>query len=403
MSKLIPCKGRSVLLFILFSTIVLFYCSATLFMPAAPIVTVKIAGSQFFAGLPGAIFLLAGAASAPVAAKRMNKHGRLNILRIALSLGILGATTCYFGDKFVSLLILLMGFTLLGVSGAVIILSRVMITEMFALAEQPKVMGYVFLGAVVGGILGPIVGYLSTEFTFERSILAWTVSAVLFTLALVLSFIPKRDSRAIASDLTDCIRTTAKTASISNTNDVRSIFYVIMIGALGHALMVSMMSIIGTIMKLKGIEFSLIFLGMGLHFIGMFGTMPISARIYTNFGFEKTLYAALVIYFACFFGLMFANVATHFIVCLVLLGAGWSLCFLSATMMISSMCSMDQKVNYMAKNDLYSALSGAILTVVAGLLLQQLGQQGVAALMLLFLPIIFIGIIFVSRKSEVKV
>jgi MFS family permease len=369
-------------------------------MPVAPIVAIQLASDKAVSGLPGAIFLLVGALSALWAGKLMEQYGRLNILRVAIFIGALGALVCYIGEVSQMMIVFLLGLALLGFSSAVIVLSRVMIIEIFPMTEQSKVMGYVFSGAVLGGIIGPFIGFLSTSVDFERSLVAWLSSCILFVLALIISLIPKKDSMEVAKYLKNENTAGTKIETPLAESNRAIIFLGIIAGATGHGLMVALMSICGAIMKEKGIDLSIIYLAMGLHFISMFGFMPLVARLYNKIGFQRTVFIAFVIYLLCFMLFGISSSAVHYVMVLMLLGIGWAMCFLSSTMLISSHASPKEKIKYIARNDFFSALTGASITIMSGFILKEGGQEFLALFLVMFLPIIFFSVIMSGRREE---
>lgn len=383
--------------------VVIFYSAATIFMSLSPMVIVNILGDHKYSGLPGAIFLIVGALVTPFAVRGIEKYGATFTLRVALLTGISGALFAYIGHSQHSSVYLLVGLGLMGATGAVVVLSRAVVTEILPPKKQANAMATIMLGAVAGGLLSPIF-YKLTSHSHASIELSWLYVAMFF--ALGLTFLTKsmalKIKKAKEEILLERTQQSERIVTKQTMPNKGLSTFVLLIGVLGHAVMLSIMSISGHVMHDSQIEISLIYYAMGIHFVGMFGSMPVAAFLYRNLRFKRSIFISLFLYIITIYLYSQSHLAISFFFSLWLLGAAWSICFLSVSLKLSEVSIVENRIRIIARHDILASLMGILLTLVSGVTYTENGKEGLLFLILLILLTMLTLITIYSIRERIK-
>jgi len=362
--------------------VTMYYCAAVMFTALAPIIIVKISGNPKLVGLPASVFLLAGALVAYPAGKYMDKLGRMNIVRFGFFLGIIGNLIIRFSIFTNSLIMNVIGLTVLGIAGGIIMLIRLAAIDMFEKSKQGKAMGVTLVGAVVGGILGPFVFSILSNVNKlgEVNQIPWLIGAGIMLVGLLGSLIVYPDPLKIAKELNKNRTATPKKSDLNQSSEnpifrIKGLLRVIFLGACCHAVMVAIMSMCGFMMSHSGHAHSSIYLAIGIHFVGMFGLMILVGSLTDKMGYNSAFFTGVIIILASIVGLPFINSVISFSIVMFLLGVGWSFTFVSTTVRISMLVPIEYKGRAMGFHDVLASLLGAGLSFSGGIVLGTLGRQ----------------------------
>lgn len=382
------------ILLTLVAIVAFFYSSAIIFMSLSPIIVVEIFSNDKYSGLPGAIFLIAGAISTPLAVHGIRKYGTIAILKIAFLIGILGSFFAYIGHIQSNFIYFLMGLALMGVTGAVVMLSRTLATEVFPIEKQANAMSIIMFGAVVGGLLSPLFYKITSQgmISIEYS---WLYVAFFFSFGFFIL------TKKVSSNVNES-KKLLRNVDFNNTHtfNKKLVSMIVLLGALSHATMLSIMSISGHVMNHGNIEVSAIYYAMGIHFIGMFGSMPVSGFLYKRLRFKRSIYLSIILYILSIYFYNKAYREVHYFFALWLLGTAWSVCFLSVSMKLSEISALKNKIKIIAQHDILASILGVIFTLVIGVIYINFSQ--IELLYILLIPISLMGILIITYVTYFK-
>lgn len=387
--------------------VTMYYCGAVMFTALAPIIIVKISNNPKLVGLPASIFLLAGALAAYPAGKFMDNIGRMNIIRFGFFLGIIGNLIIRFSIPSSSLILNIIGLTVLGIAGGIIMLIRLAAIDMFEKSKQGKAMGVTLVGAVIGGILGPFIFSMLSNVNKlgEVNQIPWLIGAGIMLIGLLGSLIVYPDPLKIAKTLKKSETSNHKKLNASNQNNENPIFRikgllsVVFLGACCHAIMVAIMSMCGFMMSHSGHAHSSIYLAIGIHFVGMFGLMILVGFLTDKMGYNLSFITGAIIILASVIGLPFISSVISYSIDMFLLGVGWSFTFVATTVRISTLVPIEYKGRAMGFHDVLASLLGAGLSFSGGIILGSMGRQSLmisGSAIMIFLLMLF----FVNQKAQ---
>ncbi|HEX2697780.1 MAG TPA: MFS transporter, partial [Anaerolineales bacterium] len=160
------------------------------------IVGAKLAGSPSFAGVPTAIYLLAGAFSAFGWGFVNDALGRRTGLVMGLLIGALGSGVAFFAISQESLVIFMAGMVLMGIANAAVQLGRYAAAEVNLPQARGRAISNVVLGGTIGSVVGPFVagpaGKFFLPFAGDELAGAYAVSLVLFAIGALIVFLGLR-------------------------------------------------------------------------------------------------------------------------------------------------------------------------------------------------------------------
>src|SRR5688572_24536304 len=180
------------------------------FIAAATITSIvgaELSHDPNWAGVPTAVYLLAGAFSAFIWGYVMDAIGRRGGLTLGLALGVVGSAFAVYAIMLSSFAWFLLGMVFMGVANAAVTLGR------FAAAEvnPPDARGRAISNVVIGGTFGAVFGpnLIGPAGEWVRPILgnelagAFVVSLILFAVGMVVVFFglrpdPREVGRAVA-------------------------------------------------------------------------------------------------------------------------------------------------------------------------------------------------------------
>src|SRR5690349_11322318 len=162
-----------------------FIAAATL----TSIVGAKLSHHANWAGVPTAIYLLAGAFSAFAWGYVMDAIGRRDALTLGLFIGVIGSAFAVFAIARASFAWFLVGMIFMGIANAAVQLGRFVAAEVNPPQARGRAISNVVIGGTFGAILGPIVvgpsGVWIKRFTGDELAGAYAISLILFALGMI--------------------------------------------------------------------------------------------------------------------------------------------------------------------------------------------------------------------------
>jgi MFS family permease len=350
---------------------------------------VLVTGFESLLGLGPAIYLAAAALSALPAGQAMDRYGRIPVIAAGFLLGSVGCVVTAAGTHWDLGAAVILGFVLIGVSGAVTLLIRTAAGDLYPPEHRARGISLVLFGAVFGAILGPAVfGPLFADKDVEADTLTvpWLAAGGLSLVALALVLFVRPDPKVIGERLSRGARALeaepAATPAAAPLSEIvrRPGVVIAMIAALASfGVMVSVMNLTGYVVvdhhhHSQGSVFPII----GAHVLGMYALVLVIGTLIDQIGRIRALAGGLVIMAASCAGLLFFDGVFAIGVLLFGLGLGWNVSFVSATAQLADATSPVERGKLLGLNDLLAGLLGASLALIGGVALDTLGVAALA-------------------------
>lgn len=373
------------------------------------IVGKELSQNSSWAGVPTAVYLLAGAFSAFLWGYVFDALGRRGGLTSGLITGVVGAGVTFYSIAIHSFSFFLAGMVLMGIANAAVQLGRFAAAEVNKPEHRGRAISNVVIGGTVGSIIGPFVagpaGGIVRSWGVDELAGAYLFSAVLFAIGAVVVFIGLRpDPREIGLQVAEQFPET-ETAS----GQVRGVFQILSQPAarvavismvLGQMVMVLVMVI--TSLHMHGHHHGLTDISavISSHTFGMYAFSIISGRLADRWGRGAVILtgsATLVV--ACLAATISPDVLPLG-VALFLLGLGWNFCFVGGSTLLADQLSPQERARTQGFNDLLVGLASAFGSLESGFIFASLGYNTMAyisaAVALIPLLVVFL---WMSRKT----
>lgn len=391
------------------ATAVIFGCAAlgTTGLFAAfslgPIIAVQITGSDGSAGIPGAASVLGVAVGSFFLSALMARRGRGFGLATGYAFGILGATLVVVAIERSSFPLVLAGMSLIGLAHASNQLARFAAADLQPPATRAVVLSWIVWAGTIGAILGP--GSLELLKGPTRSLGLDPIAggfvggAVLFAVALVACLVGLRGSslRALTEEDTTAGANEPKPAILPMMR-LPHARLALVVAVAAQVSMVAVMTMTPLHIRHSGVGLGSVGLVMSSHFVGMFGLAPIAGKLNARFGTIPVMIAG---------GLFLAvasvaaaatpmGSASLLMFPLLILGIGWSLCFVAASTLLARDLSYSERARLQGSVDGIVWASSAMASIGSGAVL---ASAGFARLCLLgaVLSLLAIGFAWLQR------
>jgi MFS family permease len=352
---------------------------------------VLVTGIESLLGLGPAIYLVAAALAALPAGRAMDVYGRVPVIAVGFLLGTLGCVVTAAGTHWELGAAVILGFVLLGVSGAVTLLIRTAAGDMYPPERRARGISLVLFGAIFGAILGPAVfGPLFADKDVEADTLTvpWLAAGGLSLVALALVLFVRPDPKVIGERLSQGVRPLESdlvkgsdpvAAPLSEIVRRPGVVTALIAALASFGVMVSVMNLTGyVVVDHHHHAQSSVFPIIGAHVLGMYALVLVIGSLIDNIGRIRALAGGLVVMAASCAGLLFFDSVFATGVLLFGLGLGWNLSFVSATAQLADASSPVERGKLLGLNDLLAGLLGASLALIGGVALDTLGVAALA-------------------------
>lgn len=351
------------------------------------IVGKELSQNPSWAGVPTAVYLLAGAFSAFMWGYVFDAAGRRGGLVTGLITGVIGSSVTFYAIAIHSFPLFLTGMVLMGVANAAVQLGRFAAAEVNKPEHRGRAISNVVIGGTVGSVIGPFVagpaGNIVGSWGVDELAGAYLFAAILFAVGAVVVWIGLRpDPREVGKQVAEQFPETGSTPG-----EVRSVFQILSQPAalvavismvLGQMVMVLVMVI--TSLHMRGHNHGLpdISAVISSHTFGMYAFSIISGRLADRFGRGRVILmgsATLVV--ACVAATISPNVLPLG-VALFLLGLGWNFCFVGGSTLLADQLSPLERARTQGFNDLLVGLASAFGSLESGFIFASLGYNMMA-------------------------
>jgi MFS family permease len=372
----------------LFTTVALMNTATVLTNTAGTLIASE-AGGPGLSGVPSAASVLGTALGALLSGALTARHGRRFALLTGYGSGTLGAVVASLGAVSHSLVVMVLGQTVLGIGNGAAQLSRYLAADLYPEHRRGFALSAVIWAGTIGALTGPLLIAPMAEAGQWLGLpeLAGPMMAAAVAVAgaaLVALFLPPDDV---------AVSTKPETLAVLRKPAIR-LPLAAMVAA--QVTMVAVMTM--TPPQLHHLGHSLTVVGwiLSAHIFGMFALSPLSGKFADRFGGRVTIGCGIGVLVAAT-ALAFALPTAHtsgLPIALFLLGYGWNLVFVGG----SSMLSVDLPTSSKGAVDAVIWGSSVVGSLGAGQLFGTGGYALVAAVSggLAMLPIFF----FVSRARR---
>jgi MFS family permease len=353
-----------------------------------------------WAGVPSAVYLLAGAFAAFMWGYVFDSIGRRGGLTAGLSIGVIGSGIAFYAIAIHSFAIFLGGMILMGVANAAVQLARFAAAEVNRPEHRGRAISNVVIGGTVGSVVGPFVagpaGSIIGSWGIDELAGAYLVSLVLFAIAAVVVFVglrpdPREIGKQVAEKYPDTIVRSKETRSMLQIFSQPAALVALISMVLGQMVMVLVMVITSLHMRDHDHMLGDISIVISAHTVGMYAFSIISGRLADRWGRGQVIMvgsATLVI--ACV-AATFSPDVLPLGVALFLLGLGWNFCFVGGSTLLADQLSPAERARTQGFNDLLVGLASATGSLGSGFIFAALGYNTMALISaaFAFIPLLF--------------
>lgn len=384
--------------------VTIFYCVAVMMTALTPATFVFVSGRPDLSGVPPALFLLGGATGANFAGRLMDRLGRMKVVCAGF---LIGATGCIIIRAAILLShtgLSLVGFVLTGAAAGTVMLARLAGADMYPPDMRGRGISLVLMGAVVGGVLGPLVFLpLAVAHSNDGHMLAqaWLVGASGLALGSLVTLTVQPDPKKIAELIAgnSASANAGRPSSLKEILQRPGVLVALTTAVVAHALMVSLMSLCGVLMVRHGHHHEPVFVAVGTHFVGMFGMVLVSGEISDRMGHTRAMVLGLLIITGVFATLPWVHATWAFALNMFMLGWGWNFAFVAATSELARATKPHERGRLIGFNDVLASTLGAALVVTAGV---AIGRAGVVPLAVIGTLVAMVPLLLLSRASRVR-
>lgn len=348
----------------------------------------QLGGSARWAGVPSAVYLLAGAGAALVWGYVMDAIGRRGGLVAGLLLGAAGAALAFAAANAGALPLFLAGMALMGSANAAMQLGRFAAAEVQAPQARGRAISNVVLGGTVGAIVGPLLvaptGHWAQSSGFDELAGAYVASLVLLAVAagVVLGGLrpdPRDLGRQVAQLYPDSAPSSDAARPIRQILRQPAAAVAVLAMVLGQVVMVAVMVITSLHMRSHEHGLGQVSFVISSHTFGMFAFSVVSGRLADRWGRGPViLVGAATLVLACLAAPLSPDVLP-LAVSLFLLGLGWNFCYVGGSTLLADQLAPAERARTQGFNDLLVGLASALASFSSGLIYASLGY-GVMAL-----------------------
>ncbi|MCC7116969.1 MAG: MFS transporter [Anaerolineales bacterium] len=342
-----------------------------------------------WAGVPTAVYLLAGAFAAFGWGYVFDAIGRRKGLTIGLLSGAVGSGVTFYAIAIHSFFFFMIGMILMGIGNAAVTLGRFAAAEVNKPEHRGRAISNVVIGGTVGSVIGPFVagpaGHLVGAWGIDELAGAYLVALVLFAIAAAVVFIGLRpDPREIGREVAEKFPEAGAVISGDEKRGLLKIFsqpaalVALVAMVLGQMVMVLVMVI--TSLHMRGHHHALTDISavIASHTFGMYAFSILSGRLADRWGRGTVILIGSVTLVAACLAATISPDVLPLGVALFLLGLGWNFCFVGGSTLLADQLTPAERARTQGFNDLLVGLASAVGSLESGFIFASLGYNVMA-------------------------
>jgi MFS family permease len=363
-----------------------------------------------WAGVPTAVYLLAGAFSSFVWGYLMDIIGRRGGLTVGLALGVIGSGFAVYAIMVSSFAWFLFGMVFMGIANAAVALGRFAAAEVNPPDARGRAISNVVIGGTFGAVFGPNlvgpVGEWIKPLLGNELAGAFVASMVLFAIGMVAVFFglrpdPREVGREVAEKYPEAETGLGVARGVLEILRQPAALTAVIAMALGQMVMVLVMVITSLHMRDHQHTLGAISLVLSSHTFGMFAFSIISGRLADRFGRGPViLIGSGTLILACLAATISPDVLPLG-VALFLLGLGWNFCFVAGSALLADQLAPAERSRMQGFSDLLVGLSSAVGSLSSGLIFAAVGYNTMAFISAIaaLIPLIAVAV-WMQRKPK---
>ena len=351
------------------------------------IVGAKLSQQAGWAGVPTAVYLVAGALSAYLWGYLMDIIGRRGGLTLGLGLGVIGSGLAFLAITGSSLVLFLAGMILMGAANAAVQLGRFAAAEVHPPKARGRAISNVVLGGTFGAVLGPnLVGPIGAwikPISGDELAGAYAVSLTLFLIGMVTVYLgvrpdPRDVGRQVSEAYPELVRPAVEVRRLSEILLQPGALTAVIAMAFGQMVMVLVMVITSLHMRDHDHGLGDISIVISSHTFGMYAFSILSGRFSDRFGRGPVIIAGSATLVLSCIAATFSPSVLPLGVALFLLGLGWNFCFVAGSALFADQLSPAERSRLQGFNDLMVGTSSAIGSLSSGIIFAAVGYNMMA-------------------------
>jgi len=361
--------------------------NSTVLYATGTIVGDMLAPSKALATLPISVFVVGMAAGTLPAGSIAQRYGRRAAFLTGTGCGVLAGLVAALAVIRGSFWLFCAATFFGGVYAAVILSFRFAAADCVPPERRARALSAVMAGGVFAGVIGPQLVNFTMDiwrpYTFAATFLAQAGVAAVSAVVLSGVRLPALSAAEVAS---------GRPLRVI----VRQLRFVtaVVCGVVSYMLMNFLMTSAPLAMHLCGLSTETSNLGIQWHVIAMYAPSFFTGRLITRFGAVRVVAVGLsLLTCSCVIGLAGIN-ATHFWLCLILLGLGWNFSFLGASAMVLKCHRASERTKVQSLNDFIVFGAMTVGSFSSGGLLTSYGWKAVVWVAFIPLAIAFAALAY---------
>lgn len=343
------------------------------------VLATEVSGSEAWAGAAATLSTLGSAAVAIPLARLAMRFGRRPALAAGALVAAIGSVITVVATGLVLFPLLLVGFAVLGVGGAVGLQARFAATDVAEPAHRGRDLSIVVWSTTVGAVVGPnlfgpgvvvsqALGLPDLTGSFVFAVAAQLLAAIVYLVAL------RPDPLVVGRDLPVLLAPNEEPGMIRARS---TLVFAIASLAISHAVMVSVMSMTPVHLIAHGASLTIVGFTISLHVAGMFALSPLFGWTSDRIGRIPTILLGQLLFVIAILIIALGELSnTAVAVGLVLLGLGWSASTVAASALVTDLVTGAARVRMQGRSDMIMNVAGAAGGALAGPVLAVIGYAG---------------------------